>query len=100
MLADTNILIYAINKDSEKHALAKKFLRENTGIIVFSHQNIFEAIRVITHPKFSKRISAREAARAVQDITDAFRIICPDNRSEMIALEFIKRFEIVGNHVF
>lgn len=100
MLVDSNILIYAINEDSSKHTLAKKFLKENKGNLSLAHQNIFEAIRVLTHPKSRKPLTVRLAVVAVSNIAEALKIIQPDHRTKIIALEFVKEFGLAGNRVF
>jgi len=100
ILVDTNILIYALNEDSSKHHLAKKFLKERKGNLALSHQNIFEAVRVLTHPKFGSPISPKQAVRAILDISAACKIISPNQKSQMIALEFVKHLGLTGNQVF
>lgn len=50
MLIDSNILVYAINILSPKHKKAQNFLQENITKLEIAHQNIFETLRVLTHP--------------------------------------------------
>lgn len=100
MLVDTNLLIYAINEDSPKHKLAKKFLGENKGILVISHQVIFEAIRVLTHPRFSKPMKSQSAVKSILAIAAACQMTIPNYKTYYLALEFIKKFSLRGNRIF
>lgn len=100
MLIDSNILIYAVNEDSPKHKLSQKFLHYNRGKLSLSHQNILEAIRVLTHPKYSQPMNPKLAVDAVLSIAGASRIIIPNNMTQYIATEFIKLFKLAGNRIF
>lgn len=100
MLVDTNILIYAVNKDSLRNKQAKKFLKENQGKFIVAHQNIIEAIKVLTQPKFSKPLEPKLAIEAVLKITEGCQIIAPKPGTEFIALELIKRSRLSGNRIF
>jgi len=100
MLIDTNILIYAINEDSPKHKVAKKFLSESKVILVVSHQVIFEAIRVLTHPKFSMPMESPSAVKSISAIAEACQIITPNQKTYYLTLELIKQFSLGGNRIF
>lgn len=100
MLIDSNILVYAINSSSPKHKLAQSFLEENIRELVVAHQNIFETLRVITHPKFPSPMSPEHALESVQNIVNACRIISPDYKTHSIALEMIKKYTLTADLVF
>lgn len=100
MLVDTNILIYAINEDSPKHIAAKKFLDENQKILVVSHQVVLEAIRVLTHPKFSRPMASSSAVKSISAIAEACQIITPNQKTYYLTLELIKKFTLGGNRIF
>lgn len=100
MLIDSNILIYAINSSSPKHKVAKQFLQENIEDLIVAHQNIFETLRVITHPKFPSPMSSTNALEAVKRIINACRIIAPDYRTHSIAFELIKKHNLSADMVF
>lgn len=99
MLIDTNILVYAINADSPKNKTAQNFLLEQNNLVI-AHQNIFEALRVLTHPKFSNPMNTKNAQEAILAISDACKIIYPNNKTHYIALELIKKHSLIGNHIF
>ncbi|MDP3758439.1 MAG: type II toxin-antitoxin system VapC family toxin [Candidatus Daviesbacteria bacterium] len=100
MLIDTNILIYAINEDSPKHKLAKEFLSWNKQTLVISHQVILEAIRVLTHPRFSKPMQSASAVKSVSAIAAACQIIIPNYQTYYLTLELINKFSLSGNRIF
>lgn len=100
MLIDSNILIYAINADSPKHRSAQQFLRENLGKLEIAHQNVLEAIRVLTHQKFSKPMKLKDALIAVHAISKHCRIISPTQTTYYLSLELISKYKLVGNRIF
>lgn len=100
MLIDSNILIYAINSSSPKHKVAQAFLQENIQVLEIAHQNIFESLRVLTHPKFTNPMRITDAIDAIERILDASTIISPDYRTHRIALELIHKYELSSDQVF
>lgn len=100
MLVDSNILIYAINADSPKSKLARKFLRENLGNLEIAHQNILETIRVLTHKSFSNPMNLKDVVRAIMITSETSSIISPDQSSYYIALELIENHRLKGNRIF
>lgn len=100
MLVDTNIFIYAINADSPKHKLAQKFLKDNQSNLEISHQNVLEAIRVLTHKGFSKPMTLKNALKAVLSITKSCLLISPNQSTYYLAIELIKNYKLSGNRIF
>jgi predicted nucleic acid-binding protein len=100
MLIDTNILVYAINADSLKNKTAQQFLQKYNEKLVIAHQNIFEALRVLTHPKFSNPMKLKDAYIAIWSIVEACTIITPNNKTHYIAMELINENNLIGNRVF
>ncbi|MBI3103437.1 PIN domain-containing protein [Candidatus Daviesbacteria bacterium] len=100
MLIDTNILVYAINKKSPKNRQARKFLEDNQEELILAHQNIIEAIKVLTQPKYSHPMDSEAAIEVVLKITEGCQIIAPKPGTEFIALELIKRSKLSGNRIF
>lgn len=100
MLVDTNILIYAINADSPKNKQAQVFLQTHRKELAVAHQNIFETLRVLTHPKYSKPMSPRDAQSAVLVILRPCRVIIPDYNTHYLTFELIKEHNLLGNRIF
>jgi uncharacterized protein len=100
ILVDSNILVYAINNASPKHEAAQGFLQKNVGHMAIAHQNIFESLRVLTHPKFQNPMTSTEAIAAVNAITDHCRIIAPGYETHEITLALIDKHRLTGNKIF
>lgn len=100
MLVDTNILVYAINSDSPKHRASQNFLKENVSSLEIAHQNILEAVRVLTHPKFSHPMKLQDALESVMAISKSSRIIAPNASTLYLAIELLKIHKSTGNRIF
>jgi len=100
MLIDSNLLIYALNSSSPKHRQAQAFLQAHQENLVFAHQNIFETLRILTHPKFPTPFSVEKAIKAVQKITDQANIIYPTSETPAIAFELLKKYRVKGSEIF
>lgn len=100
MLIDTNIIIYAINSASPKHTRAKQFLLDHQDNLILAHQNVLEAIRVLTHPKFSNPLSFSQAEKAVTAIAQAATVIAPVQDSLAIAIGLMHAYGRSQNRIF
>ncbi len=99
-LVDSNIIIYAINTSSPKHKIGQQFLQEKQKTLVLSQQNIFESIRVLTHPKFPSPMKSLDAVDAVGRIARILNIIAPVYETAFVAMELIKRHGLVADRIF
>jgi len=74
---DTNILLYAANRDAEEHALAVTFLTDaGTGAEpwYFTEGILYEFLRVTTHPRvFDRPLSWQEAMRFLSPVLQSPR---------------------------
>ncbi len=100
MVIDTNIIVYSINISSPKNKIAQDFLRQHASDIKIADQNILEAIRVLTHPKFSQPMSEKEAIRSIGTLVEEFQIIYPVYETLAIALSLIKKHGLNADRVF
>jgi predicted nucleic acid-binding protein len=100
ILADSNILIYAINKRSPKNTAAQSFLQKNAGQIVVAHQNILETVRVLTHKKFSHPVSIDSAFQGVDQILAAAEVISPNEETFDLMRELIKDQKLSSDQIF
>lgn len=99
MLIDSNVLIYALNQASPKQIGAQKFLQSQAELI-FAQQNIFETLRILTHPKFSNPFPIKEAIKAVRLITNDATVVFPTLETQDIALELIQKYQVTGTEIF
>lgn len=100
MLIDSNILVYAINTASPKHKNAQIFLQENSADLVVAHQNILETLRVLTHPKFPKKMKLKDALASIEGIIRVAKIIQPRYETYYVFLELLKKHKFGGDQVF
>ena len=100
ILVDSNILVYAINVSSPKHKKAQEFLQKNINSLLIAHQNIFETLRVLTHPKFTHPMKTSDAIEAVWRIAEVCQIICPDYKTHRLAIEVINKYKLKADKIF
>lgn len=100
MLLDSNIIIYAINNSSPKHKLAQDFIVKNKSRLYVAHQNIFESLRVLTHPKYPNPMDIKGATGAVNGICDALNVVYPQLETHFLALELIKKYQLTSDKIF
>jgi len=84
-LIDTNVLVYAANKNSHHHSpcksLVEKSFSEKSDNWCISWVNIFEFLRVMTHPKYLENpLQLKEAEKNIDSILSLshVRILEPD----------------------
>jgi toxin-antitoxin system PIN domain toxin len=69
-MIDTNILLYAVNRDAEEHVAAVAFLEEAVGGVepwFLTEGIIYEFMRVSTHPRvFGKPLVWKEGFRFIR----------------------------------
>lgn len=100
MLVDTNVLVYAINVASPKHKRAREFLKDHQENLSVAHQNIFEALRVLTNRRFSNPMKPKPAVESVLSIVRVLQIITPNHKTSHVAVELLKKYDLIGNQVF
>ena len=100
MLVDSNILVYSINRRSAKHVAAKNFLQNKAGDLKIAHQNIFETLRILTHPKFPSPMKVNEALKAIDNILKSCKVISPNEKTYYTTLFLIKDNEVKSDQIF
>ena len=100
LLVDSNIIIYAINSASPKHTQAKQFVTGSTDELFVAQQNIFESLRVLTHPKFPNPMNTQSALAAVSSVINRCELITPDITTSFISMELIGKYGIKSNNIF
>jgi len=71
IVVDTNILVYALNRDCAQHEKARKFLEEcrDAGEFCTTWSILYEWLRVVTHPRvLSKPLAPAKALEFVQTV--------------------------------
>jgi predicted nucleic acid-binding protein len=100
---DTNVLIYANNRESTLCEVARGKLDELTrsGATLFvSNQVIREYLVIMTRPGFiEKPISLESAIEDAQRITKEFALLIPDRNSLDKLMELILKYQIKGKKI-
>lgn len=100
ILVDSNIIVYAINKDSLKNKKAVEFLEDKDSFLLFAHQNVLETIRTLTHPKNPKRVGLFRVNSVIDSVISQRVIINPLGETLSIARELIDKHKLTGNKIF
>jgi uncharacterized protein len=103
MLVDANLLLYAVNEDSDQHPAANKWLSQQLNgaqRVGLPWQSLGAFLRVATHPRaFTPPLTAREAWQRVEDWLGAAPtwIPGPGPRHAEIVGDLIARHDVRGN---
>jgi|WetSurMetagenome_2_1015567.scaffolds.fasta_scaffold527716_1 uncharacterized protein len=103
-LLDTNVLVYAMNKDAPNHdacrALLDRALAQEIQVCV-APQVLFEYFAVVTSPRqMTIPLSAADAASDIECLRRAFPVVCPGKRVIDLTLETARALGQSGRHVF
>ena len=101
---DTNILVYAVDVDSEFHEICSNFLEEssrNSTPVFLTWGICYEFLRVVSHPNIlSHSKSPQEAVHILEDLIYAsgFRVLEPTPRHIVVLSEILEELpDITGN---
>ena len=105
-LLDTNILVYAANRDCGEHGLAVSKLEEWLGGTVpwaLTWGVVYEFFRVVTHPRiFPKPLSARQAMEFLDPILgcDLVTVLAPTDRHAEVLRQTVREFGNPAGNLF
>ena len=104
VLLDTNVLVYAMNRDSEHHDSCRNLLeRAADGEVsaCLAQQILFEYFAVVTSARqMPKPLSVAEAASDVERLSDLFPILQPTAGVVSLALSLARTLGVVGRRIF
>ncbi len=85
---DSNLLVYAVETTSPKHAAAKEFLGNlvEANLAFLSTQNLAEFSRVVTE-KLPRPLSAEQADEAIASFVEVFSVVRYDVPAVRLALK-------------
>lgn len=101
---DTNILIYATNRNSIFHKKAKLFLEKSlpSKTLSLTTQNIAEFYAIITNGKIiEKPLNQNQAIKVIQAFIKSgyFQIITPKNTTLFLLLQLLKRYSVKSREI-
>ena len=105
-LADTNILVYAVNRDCEEHrealAVLEHWLSGTTPWAV-TWSIVYEFLRVTTHPRiFPRPLSATQALGFLDPVLDSdlVSVLGPADRHRALLRETVREYGRPAGNVF
>lgn len=96
ILVDTNILVYSIDKDSEKYEISSNILKNSQNQLIVTSKNITEFISVITKKTFPVTFTISEAFIFVERFHKFLEIIFPDENSFRIFKDISQKYNPYG----
>jgi len=106
-VVDTNILVYAVDRDSPDHVPCRELLeqcRSQASPWYLTWGIVYELLRVVTHPRvFRKPLSLAEAWQFLDALfaSPSLRVLLETDRHRHVVAELVKEVpDIAGNLVF
>ena len=103
IFVDTNVLVYANNRESDLCDSSRIRLNELSGSgnpLVISDQVIREYLVIMTRPGFiEKPISTKSAIEDAERMKKEFTLIFPDSTSLENLIELLRKYEIKGKRI-
>jgi predicted nucleic acid-binding protein len=96
-------VIYSSDKSSPKYEKAKDFRQsaiDKDFVPIISHQNIFESIRVLTHPKFENPMTFKRAIKQINSFKSFCITIYPIYQTDRQAIKLIGKYKLTSNQIF
>jgi toxin-antitoxin system PIN domain toxin len=104
VLLDTNILVYAMNKDAAQHGACRSLLVQDVAReipVAVAPQVLFEYFAVVTSAKqMTIPLSATDAANDVEYLRRALPVVHPGPGVVARTLELLRVLGHSGRHVF
>lgn len=95
ILVDTNVLVYAIDKDSRFYLRSRKLLFESTLELFTTSKNLIEFLTVVTRGK-EIPLPTEKAMSVVKDFSRVFAILYPTKGSFEVFEELLEKYRPTG----
>lgn len=95
ILVDTNVLVYAIDKDSRFYLRSRKLLFESTPELFTTSKNLIEFLTVVTRGK-EIPLPIEKAILVLKDFSRAFTILYPTKGSFVILEGLLEKYRPTG----
>lgn len=95
LLIDTNILVYAIDEDSQFYATSRSVLQQKNKTLFTTSKNLTEFLTVITRSS-GYGLSSEIALNFLQKLIQQLEIIYPTPDSLAIFLELVTQYQPSG----
>jgi len=95
VLVDTNILIYAIDQDSQFHSKSQDLLSNPEADLFTTSKNLSEFLAVVTKGH-TVSLSIEDALLAINDFLETITILYPNEKSFSIFRELLQKYHPNG----
>ena len=95
LLVDTNILVYAADKDSEFYRRARQLLFESDYSLITTSKNISEFLSVVTKG-IKVPLSVPDALSTLEEILETFTILYPTNFTFITFQNLLRKYKPTG----
>ncbi len=98
VVIDTNVLVYAIDRDSKFHHWSQSILNSNKFEIYTTSKNLSELLSVLTSSK-GFNLNIKDAVSYTQNIAQSLHILFPDHLSTTEFMELCQKYKYKGSMV-
>jgi len=98
LLVHTDLLIYAIDEDSEFYARARQLLYESGHELFTTSKNLVEFMAVVTRDN-PPLLTVHQAAKLAEEIGQNFTVLYPSAESFQILGRLLRKYEAAGRQI-
>ncbi|MDQ6631321.1 MAG: PIN domain-containing protein, partial [Verrucomicrobiota bacterium] len=95
LLADTNLLVYAFDENSQFYTSARNLLYGSNHELFTTSKNLCEFLAVVTRAK-SPVVPISKALEMLEEIENKFVLLYPSPESSRIFRELLRKYQPVG----
>jgi toxin-antitoxin system PIN domain toxin len=105
-VVDTNILVYALNRDCTEHHQALTAVKgwlEGTVPWALTWGILYEFLRIVTHPRvFRQPLSAANALAFIEPLlgSELVTVLAPTDRHHAVLVQTVHEFGAPGGNIF
>lgn len=97
---DANLLVYSDNKSSQYYQVCRQFLLKEQENLVVANQTLFEFLRVVTHPKYPRRLPLQTAMNDVRKYSSLFEVLYETEKDLETFQSLCEKYKLGSNRIF
>ena len=98
LLVNTDLLIYAIDEDSQFYARTRQLLYESGHELFTTSKNLGEFLAVVTRGN-PPLLSVHEAVKLADEIEQNFTVLYPTPESSQILRGLLRKYQAAGSQI-
>jgi len=95
LFLDTNVLIYAIDEDSQFYPKARSIILDSDDELFTSSKNLTEFLVVVTRGRTGS-LSIEDALAVLEDFSSIFTILYPSSATYEVFKDLLRRYSPTG----